>query len=599
MKQRLHRIYPADTGRWARPGHWLLIGLLLLTLSLPAAAARQGEVRLVLDVSGSMKGNDPGNLRANGVRLLVELLPAQLRAGLWTFGDRVANPLPLANVDEQWRQRALAVLPRLTDYQQFTDIERALREAARADGAGPVHVILLTDGMVDIPAAGSSKQAHDAASRRRILERLAPRLAERGVIVDTIALSRNADIPLLRRLAQQTGGLASVAETPEALLRSFLDVLGRVVPRQEVPLDQGRFAIDDRVDSFTALLFHDSDDPAVSLTTPRGETLTRNSAGVRWRHDERFDLITVPSPAEGRWQVNGAIGPGSRILIDSALQLAGAPLPATLYQHFAVPLEAWLEGPGSEEDAIRITAELRQQGTLLDRASLTRDDEGHFHGQLEPGDASGNARLQLVARGETFTRLRQQSVDIAPAISASLADDQSAIALQAAFGRLDHHNTTLTATLQGEALPVDTPAPQRWQVALPAQLPDVSVPVALSARVQLDGETRTIALPPVQLNASSAVGVSGARFDREAPDAQSLANDDEAEAADEDTGWSFQQLWSRAQAQWPQLQRRLTAYTGAPWWAVVIAASGLVWLVLLMRRRRRRRQRHRRREPHL
>ncbi|OHV10253.1 hypothetical protein BH688_09640 [Kushneria phosphatilytica] len=585
-----------------RPGIGMLFCLLLLMLSLPAMAARQGEVRLVLDVSGSMKSNDPSNLRANGIRLLVELLPTNMRAGLWTFGDRVANPLALGTVDEQWREHALSVLPRLTEYQQFTDIETALREATRAPGEdGTVHIILLTDGMVDIPAGSSSKPARDAASRQRILDQLAPELADRNVVVDTIALSRNADIPLLRRLSQQTGGLASVAETPEELLRSFLDVLGRVVPRQEVPLEQGHFDIDDRIDSFTALLFHDRNEPPISLSTPQSSTLSAGAPNVRWRHDDRFDLITVPSPAEGRWQINGNVGPGSRILVESSLKLAGAELPATLYQYFETPLEAWLDGGQGNARATAITAELRQQGTLIDSAILTREEDGHFRGHIEPGGISGNARLRLEARGEGFTRLRQQSVDVAPALSATLAENQSSIVLQAAYDRLDRSNTTLTATLQGESLPVETLDAQRWRANLPDTLPETSVPVELSARVRLDDATREIPLPPVWLNRDAAVGVAGAQLDRSAINAREMASSDQ-EATETTSGpeaW-LQSLWSRIGSEWPAARQQLTEWGREPWSWGVAAALAMAWLFLLLhRRQRQRRRRRRRREPHL
>ena len=44
------------------------------------------DVRLVIDVSGSMKQNDPNNLRQPAVELLVQLLPEGSKAGVWTFG---------------------------------------------------------------------------------------------------------------------------------------------------------------------------------------------------------------------------------------------------------------------------------------------------------------------------------------------------------------------------------------------------------------------------------------------------------------------------------------------------------------------------------
>src|SRR5690606_39875363 len=70
--------------------------------AIQAAAPLSGvpapEVRLLVDISGSMKQNDPNNLRRPALNLVARLLPDGSRAGVWTFG-RMVNPLiPLAPV---------------------------------------------------------------------------------------------------------------------------------------------------------------------------------------------------------------------------------------------------------------------------------------------------------------------------------------------------------------------------------------------------------------------------------------------------------------------------------------------------------------------
>ncbi|MEA3260660.1 MAG: vWA domain-containing protein, partial [Pseudomonadota bacterium] len=105
---------------------------LLLCGTLEAAESAPPDVRMLFDVSGSMKRNDPNRLSDSALELMVTLLPEGARGGLWTFGSRVANPLPSATIDADWRQRALALKPALSDYQQYTDIEQAVRETASA-----------------------------------------------------------------------------------------------------------------------------------------------------------------------------------------------------------------------------------------------------------------------------------------------------------------------------------------------------------------------------------------------------------------------------------------------------------------------------------
>lgn len=120
-----------EGGPPGRPGAWL--GLLLLpalALAQPHPPAASPEVRVIVDVSGSMRSNDPEQLAASAVELLAALLPDGVTAGVWTFGETVAAPLPLAEVDDAWREQAMALRPALVEYQPFTDIEAAVAAAA-------------------------------------------------------------------------------------------------------------------------------------------------------------------------------------------------------------------------------------------------------------------------------------------------------------------------------------------------------------------------------------------------------------------------------------------------------------------------------------
>lgn len=72
----------------------------VVALMLSPAYAQQGQddsvrdIRVVVDISGSMKLNDPDNLRRPAVRLLAGLLPDGTGVGLWTFGREVNMLVP-------------------------------------------------------------------------------------------------------------------------------------------------------------------------------------------------------------------------------------------------------------------------------------------------------------------------------------------------------------------------------------------------------------------------------------------------------------------------------------------------------------------------
>ena len=78
---------------------WFGLVAICFVLSLPAGLnaqesddvqlPEQSDVRIIVDISGSMKDTDPDNLRQPAVRLLARLLPEGASAGVWTFGQYV------------------------------------------------------------------------------------------------------------------------------------------------------------------------------------------------------------------------------------------------------------------------------------------------------------------------------------------------------------------------------------------------------------------------------------------------------------------------------------------------------------------------------
>ena len=112
---------------------WLLAGL----HGAGAAIAAEGpDARILIDVSGSMKGTDPDNLRRPALRLLVGLLPTGARAGVWTFAEQTQPFAALGQVNDAWRTQALAKAGQIHSRGQFTHIEEAINRAS-ADWRGP------------------------------------------------------------------------------------------------------------------------------------------------------------------------------------------------------------------------------------------------------------------------------------------------------------------------------------------------------------------------------------------------------------------------------------------------------------------------------
>ena len=579
------------------------------------------DVRVVIDISGSMRSNDPDQLAASALELLVALLPHGIHGGIWTFGESVDNPLPVSPVDAEWRQQALALRPALVDYQLFTDIEAAVRDASGDADNGTRHLILLTDGMIDLPAAGQDKAARDAASRRTLSDELTPRLAEEDVVIHAVAFSADADLALVELLGQRSGGLAALAESPDELLRAFLDIFDRIFPGDRVPLEDGRFSIDDQVESFSALLFHDPDSPPLTLIGPDGQRYSRDDHpdDVRWQSEPRFDLITVPGPAEGEWRVEGPISIDSRISVASTLTLRSAELPATLYQGFEVPIEAWLDLDGeilsspAWPDDLRLRAELQDLEGNVQSATRLAADEQRFQGVLPAPALTGNARLIIDAHSVRFQRQRVQAVNVLPAIAAEVDEAVSQVSLRAEHPRLSVDNTQIRAELQGEALEVEALDERQWQILLPELPDDTRLPLLLSATVTLDDQRLELSLPRLVLNPQARIGVDAAPRDGGGLESEAL----EASAAEEPEPLpepdlaerlvsAINQLPRQAQALWrdtlPRLERAgdelgLDAEQSLRWAGGLAAA--LIALLVLGGWSRSRRRPSRREDPHV
>ncbi|GAB3271996.1 vWA domain-containing protein [Parahaliea aestuarii] len=317
----------------------LMRGLMLLLLVLPAlslqadpaARALRPDLRLLIDISGSMKQSDPENLRGPALELIVRLLPDGARAGVWTFGESVEVLVPHGEVDSAWRERARAAVAAIDNSGQRTNIPAALAAATYDLGSmDPRYrssIVLLTDGKVDVAASPMA----NATAARQVLSETAPQLGATGIPVHTIALSDEADWTFLRSLARESRGIAEKASTPDQLSGIFVQSLEMVAPAAQVPLESGRFQIDDSVEEFTVLLFFDGEAEAMSLRAPDGSRLQAdNGAAADWFVAEGFALVTVRQPQPGSWSLAAPDGARIKVTVIADLNIEIDPLPNSM-----------------------------------------------------------------------------------------------------------------------------------------------------------------------------------------------------------------------------------------------------------------------------
>lgn len=314
---------------------WLLLTLVscsMVAADTPGNISLKPDLRLLIDVSGSMKDSDPDNLRASAVELILRLLPEGSRAGLWTFGESVEALAPHGLVDHGWRDQAIAAVTGIEDSGQRRNIPEALAAAsydlASLDPDFRASIVLLTDGKVDV----SDSPMANAAAARRVLDTTAPALGQSGIHVHTIALSNEADWGFLRALARATGGVAERAETAQALAAVYLQALEMAAPTARVPVGDTGFSVDESVSDVTALVLLPELEGKVRLISPDGARYRPADAmaSVTWVKGPRFVLVTVADPLPGQWQIEAPEGIQTRVTAISNLELEVDPVPSSL-----------------------------------------------------------------------------------------------------------------------------------------------------------------------------------------------------------------------------------------------------------------------------
>lgn len=421
----------------------MIFGVVLLATPLKLLAApeaqKPADIRVLIDVSGSMKQNDPRNLRRPAMDMLVQLFPAESRAGVWTFGKYVNMLVPHDDVNGSWRDSAARQSRLVNSVALHTNIGLALEKANYDSNVKDYpasenfnkSVILLTDGVVDL----SKDTAANEQERERILNEILPAYQAAGIAIHAIALSTNADVELLERLSIETDGIFAVAEDAEALDRIFLRAFDQSAQGDRTPLEDNRFLIDSSVEEFTALVFKKPGSDATQIQSPDGQVYSAQSDGasVRWFSSEAYDLITIAQPVEGEWKINAEMDPENRVTVVSNLSLAIDAIDNNLYHGSTAELKASLmesDQPVSRDeflDILTVDAQMSRGYTKFWQQRLPRDFDapGIYSRKLDMLRNSGDYALTVVVDGKTFKREKTIKFTVRDPLRVELAANEA------------------------------------------------------------------------------------------------------------------------------------------------------------------------------
>ncbi len=434
-----------------------------------SGVATHPDVRVVIDVSGSMKQNDPNDLRIPALNLLIGLLPEDAVAGVWTFAEQVNMLVPHAKVDGQWKNMAKLQSAKINSVGLFTNIGSALEEAAFDAGQKTEgyhrSIILLTDGMVDIDRDPNV----NLTERTRLLEELLPEIMTADIPVHSIALSKKADSEAMQRLSLSTGGIFAVAESADDLTNIFLQAFDRSAPSEQVPLLDNQFLIDSSIEEFTVLAFRKVDSEATTLKSPAGASfrVTDYPDHVRWYADRGFDLITVRQPLEGEWVLYADKVPENRVTIISDLKLMVNDLPVNTYPGDELGLTVHFEEEGSvivDPDILKLL-DVQAVVTFPDGSKKAKTisaagapaagvpagdapDDGVFRTPLTIFRDRGKYNILVSVDGKTFVRERFQDVFLRNPVTAEVHAEAGVIRIKPISKLIDLGGTEVVAKVK-------------------------------------------------------------------------------------------------------------------------------------------------------
>ncbi|OAI06299.1 VWA domain-containing protein [Methylomonas methanica] len=371
------------------------------------AAAGADEIQVLIDVSGSMKQNDPDNLRIEASRLLVNLLPDGAKAAFWLFAEKTAPLSATDAVSSAWKQQASKATANIHSRGLYTHIEDAIQTVLSQGftGSGKKHLILLTDGFVDI----SKDIMQSADSRERILSEWIPKLQQQNINVQTIALSEQADKELLEKLAFETGGWAETAQSAEQLQRVFLKMAQKAAPKETLPLTDNKFKVDSGIHEFSVLVFKKPHAAPTQLVAPDGKSISKQSmvANVSWLESQTYDLITVKQPLIGEWRLVAEVDPDNQVMIVTDLKLQLSEIPNFLGENEALPIKAHFTDKDkliARADFLGMLAlEVIQDQQTPAKMQVVAAEPGFYQHQVEHLSL-GKHLLKIVADGKTFKR---------------------------------------------------------------------------------------------------------------------------------------------------------------------------------------------------
>jgi hypothetical protein len=370
------------------------------------------DVVLVMDSSGSMKKTDPLSLRIPAAKLFISLLKERDRAGVISFSDKaypIIHLTPANNAEN--KDPLFNAAEKITSDELYTNLHDELSkgfESLSQDNKTERAriIVLMSDGMMDV-----GDPDMDAELINTIRDELSVLLEESGVKVFTIAFTRQSDTLLLEKISKRTGGFYNLALKDKDFHLIFTSIFESLKSPEMLPISNNGFLVDGSVEEVTIVATKDEPDTFIKLNSPDGHAYSSTSKknAIEWFVSNKFDMITVTEPVEGRWEILFSTGKNNKAYIITNLKLISNF--NKLYSTFGEPMDVkiWLEKDGSpliEQEIlnkIELYIELTDPEGKTTRLKPFSTGDGTYARRIAPFTA-GNYKMRIVAQGKTFQR---------------------------------------------------------------------------------------------------------------------------------------------------------------------------------------------------
>jgi hypothetical protein len=291
------------------------------------------SVVLVIDSSGSMKTNDPTDLRFTAAKLFISLLDIGDLVGVINFASKSQVLVDLVGIEAEGEKGPLMKKLEGIEAKGNTHMLGAMRDAlallSKDTSPNDKFVIFLTDGE---PHPDNWKTMSED-ERRSYIEETLKVAGEIGWPILSIALTEEADVPFLEDVAKASKGRVFFAATSKELPEVYEEVFGHLKDRTifgpgfvDAPTSV-ELAIDPFVKKVSFVVTK-PEAVTVSVLTPGEKALDLDDPRVARFVDPRFETITVEDPAPGKWRVElGGSGEAHvKAIVKSRLRIL-SPLP--------------------------------------------------------------------------------------------------------------------------------------------------------------------------------------------------------------------------------------------------------------------------------